>query len=614
MTKSRYDQIWEAWKLSVEAAQKPEAPPLPAERVRAASTMRRRAGFSPRRVQIAALVGVAALIAAVVILPVAPWSSHAASTGNPQATPSSPGPTTSPIPATPTPTISTAPASAYLSGMVGLRGNAAWDLTDTGLFVSEDGGRTWSSVALPAGLSAPTLGTTTSGTVVTAVANRAVWLAVREGDGYRIYTRLESTAGWTSTLLVPTWPVQSVSGPPESVIVTPGPGGLLTVAEWAGMAMSSAVTELFVSTDNGLTFTPHPPPANSGAWEYWRSVAFVGPKVGVVVMGSATSDVSTMVYTTDGGTAWKDSSVAGLPAAGWRAFGTPTIVGSDIVVPATTWTDGAKGPENIELRLLMSHDAGASFAAVGTALQLGADFGPTTATTGDSTWAMTVTGGVITIFETQDRGATWSTIRPAGLSLAGYFLELAGPGRATILTTDSGCPGKTNCWTHVQLLATTDAGRTWSPVVSAWPGSTAPTPTPTAGPTSILTGTPRPGDEAAATAFVTRFETLISQQDFANAWPMLSPEDRARNTYPGWVAALQASLKSSGPSFKVGPASHDWQSWGEPDPDWLPRNYPGDYGRAFIFGVSDASSPQNGGSELMVLPSASGAWEIVVLR
>jgi hypothetical protein len=94
---------------------------------------------------------------------------------------------------------------------------------------------------------------------------------------------------------------------------------------------------------------------------------------------------------------------------------------------------------------------------------------------------------------------------------------------------------------------------------------------------------------------------------------MLSPEDRARNTYQSWVADIQASL-ASGTAFHIGPASHDWQSWWEPDANWLPRNYPGDYGRAFIFGVSDKSSPQNGGSELMVLPSLSGAWEIVVLR
>jgi len=119
-----------------------------------------------------------------------------------------------------------------------LRSNTAWDLTDTGLYVSADGGRTWSAVALPTGLTAPLLSATSTGTVVSAIANRAVWLATREADGYRIYTRLGSASDWTSMLLIPTWPAQSVSGPPESIIVTPGAGGLLTVAEYSGTGMS----------------------------------------------------------------------------------------------------------------------------------------------------------------------------------------------------------------------------------------------------------------------------------------------------------------------------------------------------------------------------------------
>ena len=613
MSKSRYDQVWEAWKLSVDAAPKPEAAPQPADVVRAVPSERRRSRLAPCRAQLAALVAVAALVAAVVIVPVAPWSPHAASTGSPQAPPSVSGPTTTPVSTTPIPTPTQQETPSF-SGIVGLRSNTAWDLTDTGLYVSADGGRTWSAVALPTGLTAPLLSATSTGTVVSAIANRAVWLATREADGYRIYTRLGSASDWTSMLLIPTWPAQSVSGPPESIIVTPGAGGLLTVAEYSGTGMSGAVTELFVSTDNGLTFTPHPPPFGSGAWEYWRSVTMVDAKSGLVVMGTATSDVSTMVYTSDGGSTWKASSIVGLPAAGRRGFGTPTIVGSDIVVPASTWVDGVNGPENAQLRLVVSHDGGASFSAVGVALPLGADFGPTTATLGETTWAMSVNGTAISIFESHDRGATWSTMQPAGLPLGGYNLDLAGPTQATILATDSGCQGKTTCWTRAQFLSTDDSGRTWKPVVSALPIAPQPSPAPTAGPTSILSGTPRPGDEAAATAFVTRFETLIARQDFADAWPMLSPEDRARNTYQSWVADIQASLASSGTAFHIGPASHDWQSWWEPDANWLPRNYPGDCGRPFIFGVPDNSSPQNGGSELMVLPLLSGAWEIVVLR
>jgi hypothetical protein len=134
-------------------------------------------------------------------------------------------------------------------------------------------------------------------------------------------------------------------------------------------------------------------------------------------------------------------------------------------------------------------------------------------------------------------------------------------------------------------------------------------------PTSILTGTPRPGDEPAATAFVTQFETALAQQDFAGSWGMLAPEERAiQGSLDSWSAGTRLAQAQNGKSFRVGPASHDWQSWWEPQPDWLPNHYAGDYGRAFIFTVYDGSSAQNGSSVLMVLPSPSGVWEICILR
>ena len=415
----------------------------------------------------AAVLGAVAIVAAVAAAPFSPWSHSATTSSTSILTPPGAGQTRTPaLDAPPGPTAN------YLAGILGLESNTAWDLTEAGLSVSEDGGRTWSGVALPAGVSASALSTTTSGTAVMAVANRAVWLAAREGDGYRVYCRLDSASSWTSALLVPTWPTQSgVSGAPESILITPGQGSLLTVAEYSGTGTAGAVTDLFVSTDNGLTFTQHPPVAGSGAWEYWRSVRFVNARSGVVVMGAATSDVSTVVYTSDGGSTWRDSSIAGLPSAGYRGFGTPTIEGSDIVVPASTWVDGANGPENAELRLLVSHDAGASFTAVGIALPLGSGFNPTTATIGSTTWVLSGSGGAISILETQDLGGAWSAIQPVGLPVGFLEIGLVSPTEATLLATGSGCPGKTICWTHAQLLATTDGGRTWS-AVSPSPSAT----------------------------------------------------------------------------------------------------------------------------------------------
>lgn len=84
--------------------------------------------------------------------------------------------------------------------------------------------------------------------------------------------------------------------------------------------------------------------------------------------------------------------------------------------------------------------------------------------------------------------------------------------------------------------------------------------------------------------------------------------------YEQFVAGVKLDHKSNGTWFEVGPASHDWQSWWEPEPDWLPRNYPGDYSRAFIFTVASGGPLQNSGEALLVPPGVSGAWEIVILR
>lgn len=65
---------------------------------------------------------------------------------------------------------------------------------------------------------------------------------------------------------------------------------------------------------------------------------------------------------------------------------------------------------------------------------------------------------------------------------------------------------------------------------------------------------------------------------------MLSPQDQAFQTsYQSWVNGNLLAQKYSGTAFTIGPASHDWQSWWEPGPDYLPRTYPGDYSRAFLF-------------------------------
>jgi photosystem II stability/assembly factor-like uncharacterized protein len=235
------------------------------------------------------------------------------------------------------------------------------------------------------------------------------------------------------------------------------------VAESIDIGNFGSATALFVSTDDGLTFVQHAPEPGSAASEHWRSLAFVNPRSGVLVMGATTSDVSTLLYTSDGGASWSKPSIAGLPQTIYRAFGKPHLDGSDIVVPVTTWTNGSDGPSNAELRLLISLDQGASFSAVGSPEALGANLNTVAATYGATTWVIPVSG--LLLLQTQDRGATWSTISPQGLPAGVLEIYLTSSTSGTVLVAQSGCSAfKSDCWTHAQLLATSNAGRIWDPV------------------------------------------------------------------------------------------------------------------------------------------------------
>ena len=62
--------------------------------------------------------------------------------------------------------------------------------------------------------------------------------------------------------------------------------------------------------------------------------------------------------------------------------------------------------------------------------------------------------------------------------------------------------------------------------------------------------------------------------------------------------------------------THDWKSWSEPDPGYLPRTYPGDYGRAFIIDVTYPFTGQtNLWDVLLVMPTIDGtSWTMSEVR
>ncbi len=349
-------------------------------------------------------------------------------------------------PSTPASPSASGPQTRDLPGLVSFFGSSAWMLLDSGLSVSDDAGRTWRTLDLPSGVASSAVG------VVAMAPGRPVWLAVHSGDGYRLYRKANGAAAWSSVLLTPSWALlPSTSGTADMVKVTPGPGGLVTVAETMSGGSTSAVTSLFVSTDDGKSFTEHPPRSGSVANMYWDSVTLVTPQTGVVIAGPSTYP-HVFLHTSDGGTTWSESRVSGLPAAPNYTPGTPMLIGSDIQVPVTICGADCNTSTFV---LLVSHDGGATFSPQGVAVPAGGNSG----SLGPITWVWTG-GGILQ--ETTDGGQTWTAITAVGLPINVSSLDLTSPSSATAVIVDSGCAGfKTDCLYRNYLVGTTDGGRTW---------------------------------------------------------------------------------------------------------------------------------------------------------
>jgi hypothetical protein len=80
------------------------------------------------------------------------------------------------------------------------------------------------------------------------------------------------------------------------------------------------------------------------------------------------------------------------------------------------------------------------------------------------------------------------------------------------------------------------------------------------------------------------------------------------------LAAIKESWHSL--DFTLLAPTHDWKSWSEPDPGYLPRTYSGDYGRAFIIDVTYPFTGQtNFWDVLLVMPTIDGtSWTVSEVR
>ncbi len=344
-----------------------------------------------------------------------------------------------------------------LTGTLGLSGTAGWSLSDAGLLVTRDGGRTWSRLDLPIGVAPKAVA------AVATAPDRPVWLATATPDAVEIYNSGSTApAAWSSQKLTIAWPDGSIPELPSKVLIDPGPSGLLAVAALDQTGMASALPFLFVSSDNGRTFTQQPAKSRSGANWAWQHLTFTTPRSGVVVAGP-TADM--ILHTADGGVTWTDVNPAGLPAAGNFELGEPGIDGSDIVIPITTLTRAPDGSVNgSTFGLLLSRDGGASLMRTGSDLPLGPAIGAASDSIGRVIWVVPHRGEVV--YKSPDGGQTWASVKATGLTGGANggvaLITMTGAASATAVIGQSGCSSfKADCWSRSYLVATSDGGSTW---------------------------------------------------------------------------------------------------------------------------------------------------------
>ncbi len=346
-----------------------------------------------------------------------------------------------------------APTPSPPAGVTGLRvvganGATAWELTATSLSVTQDAGRHWSAVPLPAGVVPPLV------TTVTAAAGRGLWLAVWRSPAIDLYHRDVGAATWSRRTLVPRLPssLAFLARQAPTVSITLASAQLVTVvADW-GFTSTSAYSTLFISSDDGTAFAQHPTTIGSYLW----SATFVSAHQGIITAGPR---MNILYRTDDGGASWSPVTIPGLPPSATGAssvsYGTPGADGRQLLLPViVSSNDGAQS-----ISIYRTTGAGAAFTGpTGPPLHV-----PAPRSAGEVTPA--IAASVIwlpelgRIYESIDAGATWTTVTTAQ---SPNPISLISPSQAIGIATDSGCRSfKSDCYYYTYLVTSTDGGRTW---------------------------------------------------------------------------------------------------------------------------------------------------------
>lgn len=297
--------------------------------------------------------------------------------------------------------IPQSPGDSTISGLTDTSGSATLGLAGNSVHLSNDGGAKWYNIALPSGLPGKSVAS------VAVSPGREVWVAAAHGVTEELFRHaLSSTGSWAMTPL----PASSASGvrlaqPPSRVLITPGAGTTVTVAEAWDRSFSNSLMHLFFSADNGKTFTilPAPNPMRPYVGLRWWSVAFSSAENGVAVVG-ATENY--LIHTSDGGKTWTRSALRGADQD--IALGTPVLQNNEIFLPVYTATASTTSET---FSILVSRNGGASFSGLtprAITIKSSTIPGPVPfALSGGSVW-LAPPGG--TLLHSTNDGSTWTTL------------------------------------------------------------------------------------------------------------------------------------------------------------------------------------------------------------
>jgi hypothetical protein len=344
------------------------------------------------------------------------------------------------------------PANQHLEFAEAQGSGGAWAIRDAAVVHRAVTGA-WSAVPLPTGVGPHDVSdvrTTASGDLLLASLDHA--------GGLSFYTTVHGAPGWNHTQLVPQWPSGlALSGPPR-LRIADSQGQTVAVAAIEQLSTAVGVSNLFISHDDGLSFSRITFPKLNPLAVGWSSLALTASG-GLIVGGPAHNKA---FLSTDSGSSWKPIPLTELPSGATETFlGDAIPVGGNTLVPA--FTDDAAGHQ--VLSLLAAAATGLVTTPDAPALIVSTRYGAgglPIASRGSDVWVLSADSKRVF---TLTLGTGWVATATAGLPLGVTGLSLTGPGTADASVEQTTCSnGKADCTTVSAVYTTTDHGSTWAQV------------------------------------------------------------------------------------------------------------------------------------------------------